>query len=215
VAQRALEYLPILELISKMIFELGEGMFLFVLHAVMLLRPRHHLPNPGEADMDLLSVGTRPVHPGAVAALAKPLGRFQNIGRDDDRNVGGGHLVERPVAITAARVLQIFRRRERVPVEDLGELRFENPRIHHLCFRPHRREFPVPGQQPAILLPRDAGEFGVLGFGPEVEAVIAAETKPPSQRPEHGVAEKAGLSDGGVRHFIVRIPHDACGARLE
>jgi len=112
VAQRALKYLPILESISKMIFELGEGMFLFVLHAVMLLRPRHHLPNPGEADMDLLSVGTRPVHPGAVAALAKPLGRFKNIGWDDARNVVGGHLVKRPIAITAARVLQILRWRE-------------------------------------------------------------------------------------------------------
>ena len=102
-----------------------------------------------------------------------------------------------------------------MPAENLRELRFKDPRIHHLRFRPDSGKLPVPGQQPAILLPRDAGEFGILRFGPKIETVIAAETKPPSQRPEHGVAEKAGLSDGGVRHFIVRIPHDACGARLE
>ena len=67
-AQRPLENLRILESVSKTIFEFGEGMFVD-LHADMLLRPGHHLPNPGEADVDLLTVGARPVHPGAVAAL--------------------------------------------------------------------------------------------------------------------------------------------------
>jgi len=106
-----LEDLRILESVSETIFELGEGM-IFGLHAVMLLRPRHHLPNPGETDVDLLAVGARPVHPGAVAAATKTLGRFKNIGWNDNRDVGGGHLLERSVAIAAAGVLQIFRRRE-------------------------------------------------------------------------------------------------------
>ena len=83
-----------------------------VLHAVMLLLLSHHLADPGEPNVDLFTVGARPVHPGAVAALAKPLGRFKNIGWDDARNVVGGHLVKRPIAITAARVLQILRWRE-------------------------------------------------------------------------------------------------------
>ena len=70
-AQGPLEDLQILESISNDLFELSEGVFGFVLHAVMLLRPRHHLPNPGEADVDLLTVSSRPVHPSAAAAASE------------------------------------------------------------------------------------------------------------------------------------------------
>jgi len=101
-----------------------------------------------------------------------------------------------------------------VPVEDLRELRFENPRIHHLGFRSDRRELAVPGQQPAILLARDAGELGILGFGPEVETVVAAETEPTGERPEHRVAEEAGFRRA-VNHGDPRIPRSGTNRRDE
>jgi len=154
--------------------------------------------------MDLLTVSARPVHPSAVAATPEPFGGFEDIWWDHCGYIVRRHLIEDPVAIAAARPFEILWWRKLMPLEHLGELSLENASVHHLGLRPNRREFSIPGQQPPALLPCDAGKFGILRFGTEVEAVIAAQPKPASKRTEHRVAEKAGVGRG-LSHVASRI----------
>ena len=64
----------VLEGVSENTFKLGEGVFHFITHAAMLLRPNHAVANPGEPHMDLFTVGPRPVNPRAAAASTEPFG---------------------------------------------------------------------------------------------------------------------------------------------
>ena len=170
----------------------------------MLLRPGHQLSNSGEPNVNLLTVGSRPIDPATDAAAAESFGGFEHIWWDDGGYIIRRHIIEDPVAIAAARPFEILGRREPVAVENFGELSLEALGSDHLGFRSRRRELVVAGEQPAILALRNSGQLRILRFGPEVEAVIAAQPKPASERTEHRVAEKAG-GGRGLSHVASRI----------
>jgi len=130
VAERPLEDLRILEDIAESVFELTEAVSGFVVHADMLLRPRHHVANAGEADVDLLAVGPRPVDPAAPDATAKA-----GSGGEDERRQYRSHLfpfdiLEDAVALTAARLLEVSRWAKGEPRKNLHQLVLERFAAH-------------------------------------------------------------------------------------
>jgi len=207
VTKRPFENLLISECVTKSFFELGERVFQLVVHAAMLLPPRQHLADPGKTHVDLLSMGPRPIHTLAVIAPSESLGGGKHIWRDQSGDIVRRHLFEHPVAVAATGVFQIFRRRKLVPVEDLGELCFQDARVDHLGLRPRSRELAIAGEQPTILHFRNPSELRVLGFGPEVETVIAAQPEPTGQRTEHGVTQEPRTDIVVSSHLRSRIDH--------
>ena len=208
-SQRPFEDLRILKVVPENFFKLREGVFLFFVHAAMLLRPSHHLPNPGKPDVDLFTVSTGPVHPSAAAAAAEPFGCIQDVWWDCIGDLFGGHILEDTVAIAAARPFEILWWRKLMPLEHLGELSLEDARVHHLGLRPNRRELSIPGQQPPTFASCDPGELGILRLGSEVEAIVATEAKPASEGAEHGVA-KESRNGGRLAQGETRISQTAC-----
>jgi len=169
----------------------------------MLTLLGHDVSNSSKTDVYLLSVGPGPVDPPALGAAPEPLRGFEDIGRDDRFDLFGRNIHEHTVALTAARIIQVFRLGQLVSNQHLRKLRLEDPGADHLRLGSGGGELAIAGQKPAVLRGGDSGEFGVFRFGPQIETVIATEPQPPGEGSQHGVAEEARV--GSIVHDSSRI----------
>ena len=171
-------------------------------------------PNPGKADVDLFAVGARPVHPARSRAHRRNRSAvFQDVGRNDRRDIGGGHFLERPVAVAAAGVLEILRRRQRVPAR--------GPR------RAALRGSPNPPSGSSARPPRVRGRGSAASDPPAGRSGRARH--PPARSRGRGSRSRRGEATGpatrasrrrgngvdgdGFSHHIVRIPQPRCPYR--